>query len=161
VFYVYNHSDTMIRIEPFKPEYLPAFIALNLQWIEHYFAVEPHDVEQLEGAYEHILASGGQIFSALDGEEVVGCVALIKETETVFELAKMAVRPDQQGRGIGELLGRHVITEAKKMGCTYLYLVSNQSLTPALTLYAKLGFMEIPVTETLYARGNYKAEMRF
>jgi putative acetyltransferase len=152
-------TSTAIDIIPYRPEYLPAFVALNVEWIERYFKVEAHDVEQLEGAQEHILDKGGEIYFALRASEVVGCIALIKESDTVFEIAKMAVLPDQQGLGIGELLGRHTISEAKKMGCTYLYLVSNQSLTPALRLYGKLGFVEVPVGATLYQRANYKGEM--
>jgi putative acetyltransferase len=150
---------TKIEIVPFRPAYLPAFVELNIQWIERYFRVEEHDIEQLQGAKEHILDAGGEIYSALLDNEVVGCVALIRESDTVFEIAKMAVRPDRQGLGIGELLGQHAIAEAKKMGCTYLYLVSNQSLVPALTLYHKLGFVEVPVGPTLYERANYKGEM--
>lgn len=148
-----------LQIVHFSPEYLPDYIRLNLEWIERFFKVEPHDIEHLEGAQEHILATGGNIFFALDGQEVVGCVALVKDTEDTYELAKMAVSPKHQCRGIGEALGRHVIAQVKQLGGKYLYLVSNQSLTPALTLYAKLGFKEIPMINSLYERGNYKAEM--
>ena len=150
-----------IELIPYQAEYLPDYISLNLEWIRHYFKVEPHDIEQLEQAQENILDKGGQIYFARCGKEIVGTVALIKDSDHVFELAKMAVRPDQQGKGIGELLGRHVIAEAQRLGAKFLYLVSNQSLTPALTLYAKLGFVEVPVGASLYERANYKAEMHF
>ena len=32
----------------FEPRYLPEFTSLNRQWIEHYFAVEEMDLQQLE-----------------------------------------------------------------------------------------------------------------
>jgi ribosomal protein S18 acetylase RimI-like enzyme len=76
-------------------------------------------------------------------------------------MAKMAVKPAFRGLGAGAKLGRHLIKEAKKMGCTRLFLESNRELTPALTLYKKLGFVEVPIGETLYSRANYKAEMYF
>jgi putative acetyltransferase len=156
-----KYHNMAITIVPYNPTYLPAFIALNLEWIEKYFKIEPHDIEQLEGAQEHILDTGGTILFALDAQNVIGCVALIKESDTVYELAKMAVSPSHQGKGIGELLGRAVIEEARKTSCKLLYLVSNQSLAPALGLYAKLGFAEVPVVGGLYERGNYRAELWF
>jgi putative acetyltransferase len=149
----------MIKIVSYSPEYLPAFIAYNTEWIETYFKVEPHDIEQLEQAEANIIAGGSQIYFAIEGEAILGTVALIKDSGSVFELAKMAVPPMHHGKGIGALLGQHVIAEAKKIGCRYLYLVSNRSLIPALTLYKKLGFVEVEVGETLYERANFKAEI--
>ena len=150
-----------VKIIDFKPELRRDFRDLNVEWISHYFAVEPHDLEQLENPEEYILEKGGQIFFARYGDEIIGTVALIKCTETVYEMAKMAVKPAFRGLGAGEKLGRHLIKEAKKAGCTLLFLESNRELTPALQLYKKLGFTEVPIGETLYSRANYKAEMYF
>ena len=52
-----------------------------------------------------------------------------------------------------------VIEEARSLGCTYLFLESNQRLTPALNIYKSLGFVEVPIGETPYARADFKAEM--
>jgi septum formation topological specificity factor MinE len=51
-----------IQIESYQPQYKEAFKTLNLEWIQKYFKVEPHDVEQLENPEKYILESGGQIF---------------------------------------------------------------------------------------------------
>ncbi|HYK76864.1 MAG TPA: hypothetical protein VEV16_07800 [Daejeonella sp.] len=59
------------------------------------------------------------------------------------------------------MLGEYLIFEAKKLGCTYLFLESNQKLGPALSLYKKLGFIETPIGNTPYSRADYKAEMYF
>lgn len=150
-----------VKIIDFELRYQQEFRDMNIEWISQYFAVEPHDVEQLENPKDYILAKGGKIFFAKYGDKIIGTVALIKVSETVFEMAKMAVKPAFRGLGAGEELGRHLIEAAKRLGCKRLFLESNRKLTPALALYKKLGFVEVPIGETLYSRVNYKAEMYF
>jgi ribosomal protein S18 acetylase RimI-like enzyme len=148
-----------VKIIDYDPRYRHHFKDLNVEWIAQYFTVEPHDLEQLEDPENYILSRGGRIFFALYGEEIIGTVALIKVSETVFEMVKMAVRPGFRGLGAGEKLGRHLIEAARQAGGQRLFLESNQKLTPALTLYRKLGFVEIPIGETLYSRADFKAEI--
>ena len=148
-----------VQIIDYEPRHRQEFAEMNIEWISHYFAVEPNDLEQLENPEDYILAKGGKVFFAEYGDEIIGTVALIRVSETVYEMAKMAVKPAFRGLGAGEKLGRHLIETAKKLGCKCLFLESNQKLLPALTLYKKLGFVEVPIGETLYSRANFKAEM--
>ena len=152
---------TDVRIIEYSPELKKDFSRLNLEWIEKYFVVERHDIEQLEHADAHILAGGGRIFFAQDTttDEILGTVALIKETDTLYELAKMAVVPKAQGKKIGKLLMQHFITEARKTGATKIYLESNTLLTPALSMYRSFGFEEVKEYQSLYARANIKMEL--
>jgi len=150
----------MIEIINYHPDFKQDFIDLNIEWISNNFVVEEHDREQLEHA-EEILSNGGMIFFAKYDDKIIGTVALIKINETDYELAKMAVSPVFRGKGAGKLLGEHAIEAAKNAGCKYLFLESNQKLTPALKLYKKLGFVEVPVGETPYARANFKGEIFF
>jgi ribosomal protein S18 acetylase RimI-like enzyme len=73
-----------------------------------------------------------------------------------LEFTKMAVDETVQGKGFGNLLMQHCIDEAKKMGGEELILYSNTSLKPAINLYEKFGFIEIPVGNSEYARCNIK-----
>lgn len=148
-----------VEIIDYSPELKQQFTEMNLEWISHYFKVEAHDIEQLEHPEKYILADGGKIYFAQYNEQIIGTVALIKVDETSYEMAKMAVRPQFKGMGAGEKLGKHLIEQAKRLGCKYLFLESNQKLTPALTLYKKLGFVEVPIGETPYERADFKAEM--
>ena len=150
-----------VKIIDYEPRYRKEFADMNIEWISQHFTIEPHDLEQLENPEEYILERGGQIFFAQTGDEIIGTAALIKSAETVYEMAKMAVKPAFKGLGAGEKLGRHLIEAVRKAGGTRLFLESNQQLIPALTLYKKLGFIEIPIGETVYSRANYKAEMYF
>ena len=150
-----------IRIVEYSPEFKNDFKRLNLEWIEKFFVVEEHDIEQLEHADENIIAVGGRIFFAQDisSGEILGTVALIKETDTVYELAKMAVVPKAQGRKIGKLLMQHLIDEVRKTTATKIYLGSNTILTPALNLYRSFGFEEVKDFKSPYQRANIKMEL--
>lgn len=151
-------TDT-INILEFKPEYAGYFYALNKAWIEKYFVMEEQDHKTLEHAQEHIIDKGGYIlFAELQGK-IVGCCALIKTQDGVFELAKMAVDPAAQGKHIGLRLGEAVIEKAKAVGAKKLFLESNTGLTPAINLYRKLGFIELPFHPSEYSRCNIQMEL--
>ena len=97
---------------------------------------------------------------ALIGEKVVGTVALIKRVEGVFELSKMAVTEDYKGMRIGQKLMYACISHAGSKGVKRLFLDSNTKLTPAITLYHKVGFKEIAVpADTPYERCNIRMEL--
>lgn len=146
-------------IIPYAPEYQPDFKRLNIEWISRYFTVEPHDLEQLDHPEIYILPNNGQIFFARIDADLVGCVALINMQETGFELAKMAVAPDAQGKGIGKQLCLAAIDYAREQGVKTLWLESNRKLTPALTMYSRVGFLEVPSIPTPYTRADIRMEM--
>ena len=148
-----------MEIINYTPQYKEDFKRLNVEWISTYFTLEPHDLEQLDDPEGYILSQGGKIFFAKLGEAIIGTCALIKVSDTSYELAKMGVSPQYQGLGAGKKLVSKVIDEARNLGCTYLFLESNQRLTPALNIYKSLGFVEVPIGETPYARADFKAEM--
>ena len=150
-----------LTLSNYQKKYAKVFKQLNLEWIEKYFVVEEHDLEQLSYPEEHIINTGGDIFFALYNGEVAGVCALIKTGDGEFELAKMAVSPNFRGMQIGYKLGMHTIEMARLMGAKRVWLESNRRLIPALNLYRKLGFKEIPLTFTPYARADIRMEIVF
>ena len=161
-----NHTKPMndnamndLSIIPYAPAYQPDFKRLNVEWISHYFTVEPHDVEQLDDPETYILPDNGEIFFAKVGSEIIGCVAVINMGTSGFELAKMAVSPSVQGKGIGKKLCVAAIEYTRQLGVKTLWLESNRKLTPALTMYASVGFREVPSVPTPYSRADIRMEM--
>ncbi|NJN33368.1 MAG: bifunctional helix-turn-helix transcriptional regulator/GNAT family N-acetyltransferase [Saprospiraceae bacterium] len=143
-----------ITIVDFRTELQPEFVAINLEWIEKYFKIEPHDTEQLEQADKYILSGGGSIFFAEFKNEVVGTVALVKTSDEEFELAKMGVRPKAQGRQVGKKLVARAIEKAKEQGAKRIFLETNSILSPAIELYQKMGFRKIRPRPSLYQRAD-------
>lgn len=148
-----------IEVIDYLPVYQADFKRLNLEWICKYFEVEGPDLQQLDHPEEFILSKGGKIYFARSVDRIVGTITLKRDNDTVFELSKMAVAPDFQGRGVGRILAEHLIDEARNMGCRRLFLESNQKLLPALNLYKKLGFIEVPIGASPYSRADFRAEM--
>jgi N-acetylglutamate synthase-like GNAT family acetyltransferase len=60
--------------------------------------------------------------------EIIGTVSLLKKSDTVFELGKMAVTENVQGLGIGKLLVEHCLTVEKEKNMEKLVLYSNTKL---------------------------------
>ncbi len=149
-----------VQIVPYEAEYRQAFHDLNEEWIQKYFTMEKADYESLDHPETYILAPGGAIVVALYRGEAIGVCALIKmdDPEYDYELAKMAVSPKGQGKGIGWRLGQAVIEKAREMGAKKIYLESNTVLTPAINLYHKLGFQKVSGRPTPYSRCNIQME---
>ncbi|MFK7946267.1 MAG: GNAT family N-acetyltransferase [Saprospiraceae bacterium] len=152
---------TQLNIINYEPKHQPIFKALNEAWISKYFRMEAIDYEALNHPDTKILNSGGAILMVEYNGEIVGTCALIKMSPTKYELAKMAVSPTVQGKGIGYQLGMAILEKAKSLGAKTVYLESNTILTPAMKLYEKLGFVEIPRTPAPYERCNIQMEVYF
>ncbi|WP_190809162.1 GNAT family N-acetyltransferase [Flagellimonas sp. S3867] len=153
--------NEQIKIIPCSEKYFEAFKVLNEEWINQYFKMEEMDRISLNNPKEYILDKGGYIAVALLNDEAVGVCALMKseQPDFDFELAKMGVSPKAQGKGIGKLLGQHIIAKAKVLGATTLYLESNRVLGPAISLYKKLGFKEIAGATSPYERSDIQMEL--
>lgn len=123
--------------------HLPDFAALNRQWIEHYFSLEPADRKVLDRPAS-LLEQSGHILTLVLDQQVVGCCALLKNGAASYELAKMAVRPDYRGRGLSHQLMEAAIAWAVELGASQLDLLTNSQLIPAIGLYEKHGFVRQP-----------------
>lgn len=155
-----EHSE--VEIVDYQPLYKKTFYELNRKWIETYWELEPHDIEVLENPEKYILDKGGHIFVAVYNGYPVGVCALCPMSEDSgydFELAKLAVNNSIQRKGIGRRLCEAVINKARELGGVKLFLESNTRLKPAIALYRKLGFKELPEYHPAYARGDIQMEL--
>lgn len=153
--------NTIVSIIPYSDAYQDAFRQLNEEWIVKYFELEEMDKRALNHPKEYILDKGGYIAIALWEGVAVGVCALIPCSHEGydFELSKMGVSPKAQGKGIGKLLGEHIIAKAKELGAKKLFLESNRKLGPALSLYKKLGFREMTQIASPYNRSDIQMEL--
>ena len=151
----------MINIIPFEEKYANDFKQLNIEWVQEYFVIEAYGEYQLSHPMQEIIDKGGFIFLAMDNERIIGTVALMKETDGSFELTKMSVTKDSQGKGVSKLLMDVCVKSAKEKKWDRLFLYSNTLLVPAIQLYRRYGFMEIPAElNSHYTRTNIKMELK-
>ncbi|WP_194976011.1 GNAT family N-acetyltransferase [Aquiflexum lacus] len=148
-----------LKIIEYSPELQQYFEKINKQWVEQYFTLEPIDLAQLKNPKETILDKGGAILFAKEGEKIIGTVGLSKVEDGVFEMIKMGVSPEAQGKKVGQLLGQAILEKAKELGAHKVILYSNSKLVAALHLYKKLGFKELVPECGKYNRCDVKMEM--
>jgi len=152
---------TPLSIIPYRSGLASAFAELNRAWIERFFRLEDADVHLLSHPEASIIATGGQIFFAMDGERAVGTAAAIRVSPATFELGKMAVSPSHRGQGLGERLGRAIIEFARAEGAALVYLETNSALANAIRLYERLGFVHANrPAPSEYARADVYMELR-
>lgn len=148
-----------IEIVAYRPEHQPYFEAFNRAWIEKYFWMEPVDTYVLQHPEEAIVNKGGAVLMAYCNSVVAGTVALKKVNDKVYEFTKMAVAEEYRRRGIAEALSYAALDKAKALGAEKVILYSQTALVPAITMYRKLGFVEVAMDTDLYKRSDIKMEI--
>ncbi len=157
-----NRVDDVPSLRRYRPEFREAFESLNRRWIEALFAIEARDEAVLQHPEEEIIARGGEIFFVLDGTGTPkGTCAVVPVGDGVWYLTKMAVDPEAQGRRYGHRLVEAAVDWVRDRGGSRLTLTSNRRLAPALSLYAKHGFREVPLEpgDSEYARVDIRMEL--
>ena len=148
------------RLVTWRPDLRAQFERLNREWIERWFVVEDADRTVFADPGARIVEPGGQIFFVVDEAGVRGTCAMIRHNAETFELAKMAVEPAAQGRGYGDRLVEAAVEFARAAGARRIILVSNTLLGPALNLYRKHGFCDVPLDPANgYTRADIQLEL--
>lgn len=149
-----------VTVVPYREELRAAFEQLNRQWIETHFTLEPADREILGDPQRQILDEGGQVFFVVEHGQVQGTCAVLRHGPNECEIAKMAVAPGARGRGFGDLLMQTCIAFARQIGSRRIVILSNTVLEPAIRLYRKHGFVQVPLAlDPRYRRANIRLEL--
>jgi GNAT superfamily N-acetyltransferase len=90
-------------------------------------------------------AAAGTLLVAECGGELVGC-ALVRPKGDALYVAKLAVRPDLQGRGVGRALMAAARDEARARGLAALELQTRIELIENHAAFARLGFVKVGET---------------
>lgn len=152
-------EEAAATVVGYREEFREAFEQLNRAWIEAYFVLEEPDREVFRDPRGKILEPGGEIFFVLQGGQVQGTCAVIRHNAGECEIAKMAVAPAARGRGFGDLLMERAIAFAAEVGARRVIIVSNTVLEPAIRLYRKHGFVQVPLkADSRYERANIRLE---
>lgn len=143
IFYVLNIMDK-VTILDYSPEYGEDFKSISYSWIKEFFGIEEQDRQLLENHEAEIVDKGGTVLFAQYEGKIVGCCALIKYNDELYELAKMGVMREYQGLKLGRRLAEAILDRARQLGAKKVFLESSSQLTSALALYDKLGFKADP-----------------
>ncbi len=150
----------IIKIVKYKDEYKSRFKELNLDWLNKYFEIEEEDIKALENPKDYYLKNGGEIFFALDDNQIAGTCAIKKIDRKTFELSKMAVKEEFKGKQIGKKLALTAIGYAYDEKAEKIILETSPKLIAAINLYKKLGFEIVnEQSESKFKRTLFKMEL--
>jgi ribosomal protein S18 acetylase RimI-like enzyme len=109
--------------------------ALDFQGFEDELAALPGEYAAPRGA----ILLGGRA----GPEETLGVVALRPLAPDVCEMKRMYVAPGARGLGLGRALGEAILAAGRERGYRAMRLDTIDTMTPAIALYASLGFRRI------------------
>ena len=105
---------------------------------------------QFKGIFEHYLLasmaefippkSESRLWVALDGEKIIGSIAMVKSEENTAQLRWFAVAPRYQGKGVGKKLMDVAMEFCQERHYTHIYLWTVDILKSARQLYKNYGF---------------------
>lgn len=113
-------------------------VALSFQGFDH-------ELDSLPGAYA---APGGQLLLVRVDGKLAGCGGFrpIEGTDyaNACEMKRLYVRPAFRSLGLGRLLAQALLDGARLAGYSDMLLDTLDEMEAARTLYAELGFVEVP-----------------
>lgn len=103
-----------------------------------------HFEEELTHLKEMYGPPFGGIILCRDKKEWIGSIAIRKIDTEIAELKRMYVKPLYQQHGIGNALLQDALLLAKKYDYKKIRLDTLNTMIPAMNLYKRNGFYEIP-----------------
>ena len=141
-----NPGAKKINLRPMLPEDLETILTIDH---EAFGAVWKNSMEALELAYQQSsLATVAEY-----GDEIVG-YQYSTASSMGGHLARLAVKTDMQGKGIGYLLVNQVLNQFKKQGSKHVTVNTQQNNAASLALYLKAGFTLTGESYRVYQRKN-------
>ncbi len=98
------------------------------------------ELASLPGEYSR---PNGELIIALDGNRIVGCVAIRKLDSSICEMKRLFVKQEFRKAGLGRQLTEKIIKVAQELGYSLMRLDTLDRLTEAMCLYETLGFRKI------------------
>ncbi|NRR31014.1 GNAT family N-acetyltransferase [Oxalobacteraceae bacterium] len=121
---------------------LKSVIAEYIRWLDLDLSHRGFDEEMAQFDQLFSLPSG-LFLMAMEGEEIAGCVGLLRHDDSVAEVKRLYVRPAFRGRQLGQQLIAALFEQARALGFARLILDAAPPTVAAQHLYRALGFSEI------------------
>lgn len=148
-----------VQIRSYVPGDEPAIEAVIRSVFEEYgFLYEPDgynaDVSRIAKEY----LDGGGFWVLVDGDRIVGTVAIKRLTAERCELYRLYLLQEYRGLGHGMRLLRHAVDAARRLGYREMEIWSDKVLTLAHKLYTRIGARPIGDRSCTYASGAQSYE---
>ena len=130
-----------MSIVPFHAGHADGFRSLVADTLREFgFEPDPEFDQDLDDP----AATYAALWVALEGQHVVGSVALRNLGDGAVELKRMYLRPDQRGHGLGKELLAVALDWARANEANVVRLDTSERMVAAQRLYEAHGFTRIP-----------------
>lgn len=149
-----------MNIVEYDPKYREDFVRLNTEWLTKLYYIEPYD----QYAMDHVdeLIEGGSIaYFAVEEDKVLATCMTEPLGDDVWEICKLAAANGYTGTGAGSAVIRACMNYAIAHGAKKLCLITISGLKPAIHLYKKFGFVEIPYRKDIWHSEKADVEMEY
>jgi DNA-binding MarR family transcriptional regulator len=137
-------SEDELSILDYRPGLRKYFFNLIGPWLSGFLKseLEEEDKFTLKHPEKAYLKRGGFLFFASFRGEIVGCVALKRLDEDMFELDKLFIDPKYRKQGFGTKMVERCITRCLENDARELWLQITMSMPEARKLYYRMGFTD-------------------
>ena len=149
-----------MKIIPYEKKYRKTFVDLNTAWLERFYTVEPFDQDTMDRV-EELIADGTMVYFAVEGEKVLATCMAMPLSNSVWELCKLAAVDQYTGTGAGSAVFETCMKYAIDHGAKKLSLISCRALKPAIHIYEKFGFREVPLDKAFWGAAKADIEMEY
>lgn len=138
--YLVPNSSLEFRLDDVSGSAIQAFLLEHLA--DMHQESPPESVHAFD--FSRLQQPDIRMWTLWSAQQLVGCGAWKKHHAQMAELKSMRTAKQMRGQGLGSVVLRHLIDDAKQHGITELYLETGSTayFAPAVALYQRHGFVE-------------------
>lgn len=139
----------MIRIETYCSKYDDEIIdlILSIQNGENHIGLTLDEQPDLKAIKESYSDNGGEFWTALDDDRLIGTIGLMMKSEGYAVLKNFFVHKDYRSQKIGLKLYLTLLDFAKSHGVKHIFLDTPAAAKQSHIFYEKAGFRKIDISK--------------
>lgn len=150
-----------MKIVPYEPKYRDDFVRLNTEWLEKLYYIESFDQYSMDHIDE-LIQNGSMAYFAVDAADRVIATCMTEPIgDDVWEICKLAAVGQYTGTGAGSAVLKACMDHSISHGARKLCLITISGLKPAIHLYKKFGFEEVPYRKEVWHSEKADVEMEY
>ncbi len=149
-----------MEIIEWDPKYRNDFVRLNTEWLTKLYYIESFDQYSMDHVDE-LIAKGAMVYFAIEDGKVLATCMIEPLGNNVWEICKLAAAGQYTGTGAGSAVLKACMNYAIEHGAEKLCLITISGLKPAIHLYKKFGFKEIPYRKEVWHSEKADVEMEY
>lgn len=149
-----------MEIIQYDSKYREDFVRLNTEWLTKLYYIESYDQYSMDHV-EELIEKGSMVYFAIENGKVLATCMIEPLGNDVWEICKLAAVGQYTGTGAGTAVIKACMDFAISHGARKLCLITISGLKPAIHLYKKLGFVEIPYRKEVWHSEKADVEMEY